>query len=203
MLESGNKDEIQNQKNTVLKRVVNFIWGDSPFPWLLDINKKLGLFDKMLNVTWFTLFTILGVALTFSSLHIRNYLIVTLPVLILILCCIIILFRKEFGKQRFAHLGITIVMAFLSPQWVDLPFYLKNDYRVVEGIPSKFKFYNTKSRDYWKVVVDDVKLTLPGEIKEEDFKRWFVIRYLPLSKFIIDYKISTDKETQTKLQTLN
>lgn len=202
MLESGNKDEIQNQKNTVLKRVVNFIWGDSPFPWLLDINKKLGLFDKMLNVTWFTLFTILGVALTFSSLHIRNYLIVTLPVLILILCCIIILFRKGFGMQRIAHLIITIVMASLYPQWVDLPSYLKKDYRVVEGIPSTFEFHDTRSRDYWEVVVNDVKFTMPEEI-EEDFKRRFVIRYLPLSKFIIDYKILTNEETQTKLQTLD
>jgi phosphoglycerol transferase MdoB-like AlkP superfamily enzyme len=187
-----------NKKTNLPKRLWNFIWGDSQLPELLNINTKLSTFNKILNVTWFVF---LLISLVTSSLSI--YLIVTLPILILAFCCIIILFRKEFGKQRFIHLAITIFMMLLSQEWVDLPSYLKNDYKTVEGIPTKFEFHMPRyGPRYWEVIVDEVNLSMPEKIKDESSERWFVIHYLPHSKFIIDYKILTKAGTRTKLHTL-
>ncbi|QIZ08722.1 hypothetical protein HFZ78_20120 [Priestia megaterium] len=200
MTDSRNKDE--NEKNSLPKRIWNFMWGDSPLPELLDINTKLSPFDKILNVTWFV-FLIISFVTSLLSIHIPLYLIITLPILILALCCIIILFRKEFGKQRFIHLAITIFMMLLSQEWVDLPSYLKNDYKTVEGIPTKFEFHMPRTGPrHWEVIVDDVNFSMPEKIKGESSERWFVIHYLPHSKFIIDYKILTKADTRTELQTL-
>jgi hypothetical protein len=86
-------------------------------------------------------------------------------------------------------------MMLLSQEWVDLPSYLKGEYKVVEGVPSEFEFRSPRHGPrHWEVVVDDVKFSMPEKIKEEYFDRWFVIRYLPHSKFIIDYKILTNEE---------
>lgn len=200
MTDSRNKDE--NEKNSLPKRIWNFMWGDSPLPELLDINTKLSPFDKILNVTWFV-FLIISFVTSLLSIHIPLYLIITLPILILALCCIIILFRKEFGKQRFIHLAITIFMMLLSQEWVDLPSYLKNDYKTVEGIPTKFEFHMPRTGPrHWEVIVDDVNFSMPEKIKGESSERWFLIHYLPHSKFIIDYKILTKADTRTELQTL-
>lgn len=202
MTESRNKDETRNENISLPKRIWNFMWGDSPLPQLLDINTKLRPFDKILNVTWF-IFLIISAGTSLLSIRIPMYLIITLPILILALCCMIILFRKEFGKQRFIHLALTIFMMLLSQEWVDLPSYLKHEYKVVEGVPSEFEFRSSRhSPRHWEVVVDDVKFSMPENIKEESFKGWFVIRYLPHSKFIIHYKILTKAETRTERQTL-
>jgi hypothetical protein len=202
MTESGKKDETQKEKITLPKRIWNFIWGDSPLPQLLNINTKLSPFDKILNVTWF-IFLIISTATSLLSIRIPMYFIITLPILMLVLCCIIILFRKEFGKQRFIHLALTILMMLLSQEWVDLPSYLKGEYKVVEGVPSEFEFRSPRHGPrHWEVVVDDVKFFMPENIKKESSDRWFVIHYLPHSKFIIDYKILTEAETRTELQTL-
>ena len=193
MTDSRNKDK--NEKNSLPKRIWNFMWGDSPLPELLDINTKLSQFDKILNVTWFV-FLIISFVTSLLSIHIPMYLIITLPILILALFCIIILFRKEFGKQRFIHLAITIFMMLLSQEWVDLPSYLKNDYKTVEGIPTKFEFHMPRTGPrHWEVIVDDVNFSMPEKIKGESSERWFVIHYLPHSKFIIDYKILTKADT--------
>jgi hypothetical protein len=128
------------------------------------------------------------------------YLIITLPILMLALCCIIILLRKEFGKQRLIHLAITIFMMLLSQEWIDLPSYLKGENKVVEGVPSEFEFRSPRHGPrHWEVVVDDVKFFMPENIKKESSDRWFVIHYLPHSKFIIDYKILTEADTRTEL----
>ncbi|MFP5109527.1 hypothetical protein ACSU6B_22650 [Neobacillus sp. C211] len=200
MTDSRNKDE--NEKNSLQKRIWNFMWGDSPLPELLDINTKFSPFDKILNVTWFV-FLIISFVTSLLSIHIPLYLIITLPIVILALCCIIILFRKEFGKQRFIHLAITIFMMLLSQEWVDLTSYLKNNYKTVEGIPTKFEFHMPRTGPrHWEVIVDDVNFSMPEKIKGESSERWFVIHYLPHSKFIIDYKILTKADTRTELQTL-
>ena len=201
MTESGKKDETQNEKITLPKRIWNFIWGDSPLPQLLNINTKLSPFDKILNVTWF-IFFIISTATSLLSIRIPMYLIITLPILMLALCCIIILFRKEFGKQRLIHLALTILMMLLSQEWVDLPSYLNGEYNVVEGVPSEFEFRSSRHGPrHWEVVVDDVKFSMPENMKKESSDRWFVIHYLPHSKFIIDHKILTKAETRTELQT--
>jgi hypothetical protein len=43
---------------------------------------------------------------------------------------------------------------------------------------------------------------MPENINERFSDRWFVVRYLPHSKFILDYKILTEEETRKKLQML-
>jgi hypothetical protein len=200
MKDSRNIDE--KEKIALPKRIWNFMWGDSPLPELLDINTKLSQFDKILNFTWLV-FLIISIGTSLLSIRIPMYLIITLPILILALCCIIILFRKRFGKQRFLHLAMTIFMMLLSQEWVDLPSYLKNDYKIVEGIPNKFEFHMPRTGPrHWEVVVDGVKFSMPEKIKGETSERWFVIHYLPHSKFIIDYKILTKGETRIELQTL-
>jgi hypothetical protein len=194
MTESNDKDSNQNDNKSLTKRIWNFIWGDSPLPQLLNINTILSPFDKIINVTWF-IFLIISTATSLLSMRIPIYLIITLPILMLALFCIIILFRKDFGKQRLIHLALTILMMLLSQEWVDLPSYLKGEYKVVEGVPSEFEFRSPRHGPrHWEVVVDDVKFSMPEKIKEEYFDRWFVIRYLPHSKFIIDYKILTNEE---------
>jgi hypothetical protein len=196
---------IQSDKNTLLKRIWEFIWGDSPLPQLLNINAKLSPFGKIVNVTWFVFFIIsFGTSLLFRvSVSVSMYFIVTLPVLILSLCCIIILFRKEFGLQRYICLSLTALNMLLSQEWVDLPSYIKQDYKVVEGVPSVFEFHQPRSGSrYWEIVVDGVEFYMPENINERFSDRWFVVRYLPHSKFILDYKILTEEETRKKLQML-
>jgi hypothetical protein len=86
---------------------------------------------------------------------------------------------------------------------VDLPSYIKQDYKVVEGVPSVFEFHQPRSGSrYWEIVVDGVEFYMPENINERFSDRWFVVRYLPHSKFILDYKILTEEETRKKLQML-
>jgi hypothetical protein len=196
--ETNNEHIPQPEENTLSKRIRKFLFGDSDL--LLDINAKLSRFGKILNITWFIF---LIVSIVTSDSFVFPYLVKTLPIIILVLVCMIILFRKEFGLQRYIQLGITVIMMLLSHEWVDLPFYLKHEYKVAEGVPSKFEFHSArKSPDYWEVVVDDVTFSMPDDIKEEYSHRWFVIRYLPYSKFILDYEILTREETRKKLQML-
>ena len=90
-------------------------------------------------------------------------------------------------------------MMLLSQEWVDLPSYLRNDYKMVEGIPTKFDFHMPRSGPrHWEIVVDDVKFTMPETINDESVERWFVIRYLPHSKFVIDYDILTNDQQNYK-----
>jgi hypothetical protein len=196
--ETNNEHIPQPEENTLSKRIRKFLFGDSDF--LLDINTKLSWFGKILNVIWYV-FLIVSIVILGTFVP---YLVKAVPIIILALSCIIILFRKEFGLQRYFQLAITIIMMLLSHEWVDLPSYFKHEYKVAEGIPSKFEFHSVrKGPDYWEVVVNDVKFSMPSDIKEEYSHRWFVIRYLPHSKFILDYEILTREETRKKLEVLN
>ncbi|WP_144555951.1 hypothetical protein [Bacillus sp. X1(2014)] len=188
--------EIKEKDDKKRKLIGRFI-GD--LQYLLEINSKLGLLDKTLNITWVIVFII---TLFMAPLLTPNYPLRVFPTLILALFCIIILFRKEFGLKRFIHLSLTVLMMLLSQEWVDLPSYLKDEYKVVEGIPNRIEFYDSsKGRDYWEVVVREIPFSMQKDsIKEEYSDRWFYIRYFPHSKFILDFKIFSKEETRKKLQ---
>src|SRR4051794_31890746 len=122
----------ENQKTDDKKRkLIGRFIGD--LQYILEINSKLGLLDKTLNTTWVIIFVI---TLFMAPLLTPHYPLRVFPTLMLSLFCIIILFRKEFGLKRFIHLSLTILMMLLSQEWVDLPSYLKHEYKVVEGIPN-------------------------------------------------------------------
>jgi hypothetical protein len=197
--EEHNEYTPQPKESTLSERIRKLIFGDSLLSDLLDINAKLSLFGKILNIFWFILL-IISLLTSYSSLYLAR----SLPIVILAFISIIILFRKEFGLQRYFRLTITAIMMMLSYEWIDLPSYLKHEYKVAEGIPSKFEFHSPRrGPDYWEVEVEDVNFYIEEDLKEEFSDRWFVIHYLPYSKFILDYEILTREETRKKLQMLN
>jgi hypothetical protein len=111
------------------------------------------------------------------------------------------LFKKEFALVERIHYSIaTIVLLFVDPHWLDIPDYLTNDYRVVEGVPTEFEYRSPyKAGSYLHVKVENEELNLPTSVPESHSDRWFVIHYLPNSKFIIDCKILSKQETLQKL----
>lgn len=188
------------EHNSWKKRIWKFIWKDSPLPLLLDINAKLRPFDKTLNIIWFVIFLV-SLFISFRS-RLTVYLVVTIPIISLEVISIIILFRKEFGNQRYIQLLLAVIMMVVSQEWIDLPSYLKNNYEVAEGVPSKFEYYSSRSLNYWEVIVNDVKFHIgTGYLNEESSDKWFIIHYLSHSKFILDYKILTKEETMQRLRT--
>lgn len=193
------KEEKDLHNNSWRKRIWKFIWQDSPLPFLLEINATLKPFDKTLNIVWFVTFLV-SLFTSFRSL-ITVYWVVTMPIVLLAVISIIILLRKKFGKQRYVQLFLAMGMMGISQEWVDLPSYLKNEYEVAEGVPSKFEYYSSRQSSYWEVVVDNVKFRF-GDIKESP-DRWIIIRYLSHSKFVLDYEILNIEETRKKLQSMN
>jgi hypothetical protein len=111
---------------------------------------------------------------------------------------IIILFRKGFGLRRFFHVFVTTaVLVFMFRGVSDIPAYLQDNYGVAEGIPSKFEPSNGYKRDY--ITVQNVEFTIPT-IDSKFSKRWFIIKYLPNSKIIKEYRILSEEETSEKLK---
>lgn len=127
--------------------------------------------------------------------------ILSISSLILAFSCAIMLLKKYFELvERILYSIATIVLVFVNPQWLDIPAYLTNNQVVVEGIPTEFDFRSpSRGGSYLHVKVQNEDLELPTSVTESHSDRWFVIHYLPNSKFIIDYKILTKKETQVKL----
>ncbi|MBU8878838.1 hypothetical protein BGM26_07540 [Bacillus sp. FJAT-29790] len=117
--------------------------------------------------------------------------IISISSLILAFSCAVMLFKKDFALvERILYSIATIVLLFMNPHWLDIPAYLTNDYRVVEGIPTEFEYrYPYKAGSYLHVKVQNEELNLPTNVPESHSDRWFVIHYLPNSKFIMDYKI--------------
>lgn len=128
--------------------------------------------------------------------------IISISALVLSFSCAIMLFKKDFKLvERILYTIATTVLMFVNPHWLDIPAYLTNDYRVVEGVPSEFEHRSPyKSGSYLHVKVHDVELKLPINVPDSDSDKWFVIQYLPNSKFIIDYKILTKQETIENLK---
>ncbi|MFJ8257168.1 hypothetical protein ACIQ4Z_07735 [Peribacillus asahii] len=128
--------------------------------------------------------------------------IISISSLILAFSCAVLLFKKDFALvERILYSIATIVLLFMNPHWLDIPAYLTNDHRVVEGVPMEFEYRSPyKAGSYLHVKVQNKELKLPTSVLESHSDRWFVIHYLPNSKFIMDYKILTKQETEEKMK---
>ncbi|WP_026567151.1 hypothetical protein [Bacillus sp. UNC41MFS5] len=177
------------------KGIMKILFGDLPFLYLFNINSKLNSFDKVLNYIWY-IFFIISFILVFISVPVSSnmYLIINIPILIMVPLSLFILSRKDFGLQRFFYLGCTVFIMFLSNQWIDLYSFVKKDYTVFEGVPSKVERLESRyGKRGWEIIINDDKLLLPLKLKKEEIKRGMEIQYLPHSKFIIKYKFIDKK----------
>lgn len=173
------------------KGILKILFGDSPILYFLDINSKLNAFDKVINIIWFSFF-IISLILTFISVPVSSfmYLLITIPILIMVSLSIFILFRKDFGLQRFIYIGCTVLIMFLSNQWIDLYSFVKKDFIVSEGVPSKIERQESRyGKRGWEIIINDDKLLLPSKLKIKEIKKGVEIHYLPHSKFILKYKV--------------
>ncbi|WP_051530047.1 hypothetical protein [Anoxybacteroides tepidamans] len=181
-------------KRSLRKRIKALLFGGyEPF---LDVNEKLTLWGKTLNILWLLLLMVSIIASYFSV-----YLLRSIPVIILGIVGIAIIFRKEFGKQRYVQFVIAILIMSVFREWTDFPFYLQRDYKVAEGIPSTLEFHSPRRRaSYWEVVIDNKEFVIQQNLNEKLAGRWFVIHYLPYSKFVLKYSVLTKNETEKKAQ---
>lgn len=86
---------------------------------------------------------------------------------------------------------LTVMMMTLSQEWVDLPSYIKRDYKIAKGQPSSFQYHSPKTGPrYWEVVIQDRIFKLPENLKEEDLKKTIKIIYLSHSKFVINFTVN-------------
>lgn len=128
--------------------------------------------------------------------------IISIITLFLAFSSAVMLFKKDFEiVERALYTIATIGLMIINPHWLDIPAYLTNDYRVIEGVPTEFDHRSPyKAGNYLHVEIRDVELKLPTSVPNSVSDRWFVIQYLPNSKFIMDYKILTKQETLEKLK---
>ena len=126
--------------------------------------------------------------------------IISISTLLLAFSCAVMLFNKAFKlEERILYTMATLVLMFVAPHWLDIPAYLTNNYKVVEGVPTEFEYKSPyKAGSYLQVKIRNVELKLPKSVSRTDSDKWFVIRYLPNSKFILNYKILTKEETLEK-----
>ncbi|MFP5115966.1 hypothetical protein ACSU64_27020 [Bacillaceae bacterium C204] len=67
--------------------------------------------------------------------------IISKSTLLLAFSCSIILFNNNFKlAERILYTIVTIVLMFVYPHWLDIPAYLTNNYKVVEGVPTEFEY---------------------------------------------------------------
>ncbi|MFF2596805.1 hypothetical protein ACFVSZ_25930 [Priestia megaterium] len=160
--------------------------------------------SKLIKRIWYVLLAVGAAAIMLQDKFAFKeiFWVISLSTLFLAFSCAIMFFKKDFGlADRILYTIVTIVLMFVNPHWLDIPDYLTNDYRVVEGVPTEFKYRNSyKAGSYLHVKVRDVELKLPKDVPNSDDDRWFIIHYLPNSKFIMDYKILTKQETLEKLK---
>jgi hypothetical protein len=126
--------------------------------------------------------------------------IISISTLLLAFSCAVMLVNKAFKlEERILYTLATLVLMFVAPHWLDIPAYLTHNYKVVEGVPTEFEYKSPyKAGSYLQVKIRSVELKLPKSVSRTDSDKWFVIRYLPNSKFILNYKILTKEETLEK-----
>lgn len=185
------QNEKESTQNSWWKRIWNIFWGDSPLPLLLKINAKLSRLDKTLNILW--LITFLVSLIPAFTLVITNYVVIVTPLVALAIVSIIIVLRKGFGKQRFVQFLLSAVILAVSREWMDIPAYMNSNYKTVEGVPSKFVHHSTRHSNYWEVVVSNVEFHF-RDIDENNSDKWLIIKYLPFSKFVLEYEALSKQE---------
>ena len=151
--------------------------------------------SKLIKRIWYVSLAVgaVGVMIEYKFVFKETFWIISLSTLILAISCAMILINKEYKlAERILYTIATIVLMFVTPHWLDIPAYLSNDYRVVEGIPTQFEYRSPfKAGSYLQVKIQGTELKMPTSIPKTDSPKWFVVHYLPNSKFIMDYKILT------------
>jgi hypothetical protein len=195
------------------KRIKRKIKNLKGFTFMDDIDKKqsakrekspLNPLSKLIKRIWVVSLAV-GAAATMLQdkfPYKEMFWIISISSLILAFSCAVMLLKKDFEiVERILYTIATIVLLFMDPYWLDIPAYLTNDYKVVEGVPTEFGYRSPyKAGKYLHVKIQNEELKLPTNIPESHSDRWFVIQYLPNSKFIMDYKILTKQETLGKLK---
>jgi hypothetical protein len=160
-----------------------------------QVKPPLGQINKLIKRIWYGSFAVgsVGVMLQHKFVFKETFLIITVSTLLLAFSCAMMLINKEYKlAERILYTIATIVLMFVTPHWLDIPSYLSNDYRVVEGVPTQFEYRSPyKAGSYLQVKIQGIELKMPTSIPKSDSHRWFVVHYLPNSKFIMDYKILT------------
>ncbi|WP_226580946.1 hypothetical protein [Halobacillus litoralis] len=105
-------------------------------------------------------------------------------------------FRGKNGlPMRIIFGGIGVLVLIMSHFfWVDLPNYITENYRTLEGVPSEVEYFppSGKTGESFFVTIEGVRLPLtpaPKVSEEEAEGRYFTIKYFPYSEWIVDYKI--------------
>ncbi len=155
----------------------------------------LGPINKLIKRIWYVSLAVGAAVVMLQHKFVvkETFWIISVSTLLLAFSCAMILINKNFKlAERILYTIATIVLMFVTPHWLDIPAYLSNDYRVVEGIPTQFEFRSPyKAGSYLQVKIRGIELKMPTSIPKSDSHRWFVVHYLPNSKFIMDYKIVT------------
>ncbi|MEH7501549.1 hypothetical protein V7152_05795 [Neobacillus drentensis] len=157
-------------------------------------------FNKLIKRIWYVSLAIgsIGLILQYKFEIKEIFWVISISTLLLAFTCVIILFNKNFKLvERILYTIATIVLMFVYPHWLDIPAYLTNNYKLVEGVPTEFEYRSPyKAGSYLHVEIRNVELKLPSSIPNSDSDKWFVIHYLPYSKSIMDYKILSKQESK-------
>ncbi|ALC85532.1 hypothetical protein AM499_06650 [Bacillus sp. FJAT-22090] len=178
---------------------------------MIDNNKNekslVSPLNKLTKRIWFVSFAVgtAGIMLRYKYPFKEMFWVISISTLILAFACVVIILKKDFKfAERLIYLIATIALLIHSPEWLDIPAYLKNDYKVAEGVPTDFELRSGRNNpERWEVVVDDIKFFMPNDIQENSSDNWFVINYLPRSKYIVDYKVLSEQETKEKINYSN
>ncbi|WLR51867.1 hypothetical protein LC040_02865 [Bacillus tianshenii] len=150
---------------------------------LWRISLLVGLFVSILHESYFAI----------NQAFIIQYSLLTANIII----AFIILFRRGFGFERFGYFLLTgVLVGIMYGGFLDVKDYLQGDFTVIKGIPSELKATNiSNGPDYYYVQIKNESFQLPMKGIERNMKNdCFVIKYLPHSKYIIDYKVLSSKE---------
>jgi hypothetical protein len=160
----------------------------------------LNPFNKLITRIWFVYLAIgtVGLLLQYKFEIKEIFWLISISTLLLAFSCVIILCNNSLNlAERILYTIATIILMFVYPHWLDIPAYLTNNNRVVEGVPTKFDYRNPyKAGRYLQVEIQNVELRLPPSIPSSNSDEWFVIQYLPYSKFIKNYKILPKQESK-------
>jgi len=157
-------------------------------------------FSKLIRRIWYVSLAIgsVGLILQYKFEIKEIFWIIAISTLLLAFSCGIILFNTNIKlAERILYTIATIVLMFVYPHWLDIPAYLTNNYEVVEGVPTEFEYRSPyKAGRYLHVEIQNVELKLPLSIPNSKSDEWFVIHYLPYSKFITDTKIISKQDSK-------
>lgn len=156
-------------------------------PNLMKLIKRIWYFSVVIGAV--------GVMLQERFVIKETFWIISISSIVLAFSCAIMFLLKDFKWiERSLYLLATIVLMIVAPHWLDIPAYLTKNFQVVEGVPSEFDYKSPyKAGSYLQVKIRDAELKLPKSIPQTESDKWFVVHYLPKSKFIMEYKIQPKK----------